>query len=116
MSEYQRRFEAAEIELDEAGVWPSNAVPLYFRFLRMLGLKPVLPHYKPFWRSFLGNSAFFITLIAVISIVPDGIPEGRSTAEFGLRTVLIGSALGATMSVYYAITRRKNALSRWADL
>ncbi|WP_299638582.1 DUF6404 family protein [uncultured Tateyamaria sp.] len=116
MSDYQRRFEAAKSELDEAGVWPSNAVPPYIRFLRMLGLKPVLPHYSPLWRSFLGQSSFFIISIVVISTLPGGIPEGRSTTEFWTTTVLIGSVLGAIMLAYYAFTRRKNTLSRWADL
>ncbi|WP_298969917.1 DUF6404 family protein [uncultured Roseobacter sp.] len=116
MSDYQRRFEAAEAELEQAGIWPSNAVPPYTRFLRRLGLRPVPPHYKPLWRSFLGQSVFFTLLMGFVSFSTAAGPDGRSVTEFGIRTVLIGLALGSTMLIYFAYSQWKYALSRWEDL
>lgn len=116
MSEYQRRFEAAESELEDAGIWPSNAVPPYIWFLRRVGLTPVPPHYRPLWRIFLGESVFFTLLIGLVSFSTIGGPSGRSLVEAGFRTLSIGLALGLIMVIYHAVTRRKYALSRWADL
>lgn len=116
MSDYQRRFKAAESELEKAGIWPSNAVPPYIWFLRKLGLKPLPPHYRPLWRSFLGQSTFYTLLIGPVSFSIVGGPAERSLTEFGFRTVLLGLVLGFSMVIYYAVGRRKYALSRWADL
>ncbi len=116
MSDYQHRFKAAELEMQDAGIWPSNAVPLYTRLLYKFGLKPVPPHYKPFWRGFLGQSVFFTLLIGLVSISSGSIPGGRSVFEFCVRTVLIGSVSGLILAGYYASSSKTNALSRWTDL
>jgi hypothetical protein len=116
MSDYERRFEAAKHELEMARIWHSNAVPPYIWFLRKLGLSPIPPHYKPLWRIFLEHTIFFTLLIGLTSFSTVGGLDGRSIAEFGARTVLIGLALGLTMVIYLAVSRRKYALSLWEDL
>ena len=115
MSDYQRRFDAAEIELDEAGIWPSNAVPPYVWFLRKLGYSPIPPHYKPFWQSLVGHTVWFTILLGLTSLSTVG-PDDRSVPEFMARTGLIGVALGLCMVLYFAHSRWKYALSRWEDL
>ncbi len=116
MSDYDRRFKAAECELEMAGIWPSNAVPPYTRFLRKLGLSPIPPHYKPLRSNFLGNTIFFALLIGLTSLSTVGGSAGEPIAEFGARIVLMGLVLGLSMVIYYAISRRKYALSLWEDL
>ncbi|WP_415403290.1 DUF6404 family protein [Tateyamaria sp. SN3-11] len=116
MSDYERRFKAAETELSNAGIWPSNAIPLCTRVLHRIGLKPVPPHYVPLWRSFLSNTLFFTVLLGAVSISGGSIPGGRTPGEFLVQTVVIGSALGLGLVGYYAYGRRRHALSRWSDL
>lgn len=116
MSEYQRRFEAAEAELDAAGVWPSNAVPPYIRFVRKLGFKPVLPHYMPLWRTFLGQSTFFILLMAFVSLSSLFGDSSKPVSDLLSNAVWIGLALGLSMTVYIYSVRRKYALSKWKEL
>ena len=116
MSDYQRRYEAAAQELRTAGVWQSNALPPCTRLLPWVGLKPIPPHYIPLWRSFLSNALSFTLLFAFVSLSGGDIPGGRTLAGFLLLAGVIGSVFGLVLVCYYAVSRKRHALSRWSEL
>jgi hypothetical protein len=115
-SDYQRRFDAAVAEMNNAGVWRWNGTPPYLRIGRKMGFEPRPPYYE----SFTKVVVLFGTYFAVMWGLAMNLFIWRNQAmPFPLQ--LIGSAItgllfGFGMALWYSYVRKKSGLSSWRDL
>lgn len=116
MNDYKRRFEAATTEVNEAGIWSANSIPLYVRMMRKLGFQPKPPHYRSFLSNLLGMGIFFALFWGVTMYFSTWRADEKSVAECFILALVAGMVFGGFMAVYYHRSAKRHSLTRWEAL
>ncbi len=116
MQDYKRKFDAAIDELGNAGIWKTNAVPLYTKLFRKIGMTPKPPHYVGFWQVALGMGIWFASVWGILMYVLFWKSAGLPIIFAILSAIFAGASFGLLMAYYYRNGRKKHSLTPWGNL
>ena len=122
MNEYERKFQAAQNELIQAGIWRRDTPPLTLRVMRKLGLKSRPSYYHPYWQLFIQLGLFMTFWIAVYHVISQLLwsksdtPWIKLAGEGLLGGAIAGLLFGALVPLVLVGIAKKNNLSSWQSL
>ena len=116
MDEYERKFKAALIEMDNAGIKGFSAYPISVRVFRKLGFKPRPPRYNLWITNMLLTGSYFALTwgLYMWSIIwrHDDMAVGRVV----LISIFAGCLFSFLFELYHRFSKKNNGLSDWNDL
>ncbi len=116
MSDYSRKYDAAQAEMAAAGIWPSNAEPPYIKALRARGFEVRPPHYQAWQMVLITQGPVFGVTWGFVMYVFLWMDQGLGIGVAILAGAAAGFLFAALMAAYYARGRQKLGLSDWDSL
>ena len=123
MNEYERKFQAAQNELIQAGIWLRNApIPFKLHVMRSLGLKPRPFNYCAYWQLLIGQRLLAALGSAGYHFTSERLwpNKERPLMQLVEESVMLGVAVGGviTIRLFKVVlkTARKSGLSNLQSL
>ncbi|MDK1286280.1 DUF6404 family protein [Pseudoalteromonas umbrosa] len=110
---YSKKLEAALIELEEANVNKTNAMPPPYKLLRKVGFEIIPFHYNRFSSNFLMASGWFVPISFLLAFWH---LDGASFSTMVIFSMFSGLMLGLCAAAYYSNSAKKYKLSTWEEL
>lgn len=102
--------------LTQTGMWKSNYLPPYTRWLWRAGLNIPPPHFCSLWALFSGHAIQFGVTWGILMWLFVWRVQGDSLESVVVRSGCAGLMYGLTMTGYYALGRWRYKLPRWKDV
>ncbi|WP_347369055.1 DUF6404 family protein [Vibrio vulnificus] len=114
--DYEKKLKAALEELNNKGVWKSNANPPNSKLFKLLGSKQPPPYYRSFTANVLQSFISFTPVYGVLMWLFSWSSEGKSAIEAVIWASIAGVLFGVAMALYFYIQHRRLNLTSWKDL
>lgn len=116
MSEYDRKLQAAQAEMAQAGVRPKDLNPLLLRGLRKIGLTPRHPYYAAFTTNALIMGGYFGICWGALMWLFFWRSQDMPASMVIILALLAGTFFGLIMAWFYARKHKQLRLSDWRAL
>lgn len=115
MIDYERKYQLAIAELENAGLQERGVTPPIIRFLRTIGCKPRPQYYRSTVSRFAYDPLILGGFWGLAMILVTGTPM-RLLAVWVLASAAFGYSLTILSEVSIIRQRKRQKLSRWEDL